>query len=142
MSWELVVARKKMLMARSKSSGDLNRANELKKEIRRIEEENGKESEPEDTDLPKEEKPSKEIRDEFYPCPCGCGQTPEGEVFMPGHDGRVCGWIRKIDTGKYKPGQFTQEIHNIHAAWVKDGSPGGNVHPRIKRVVQKMRDQK
>ncbi len=87
---------------------------------------------------PEKDRPKKP--DIFIPCPCGCGQIPEGRgIFMPGHDGRIAGWIRKVNTGKAKGEDFGPEFVEIMRAWLKAGSPGGDHHPKIKDIVLGLR---
>lgn len=75
---------------------------------------------------------------ELKPCPCGCGYTPEGRgVFVPGHDGRICGWIRKIETGKEKMSKYPHMVQAIYLRWIEVGRPGGE-HPKIKDIVKEM----
>lgn len=74
-------------------------------------------------------------------CPCGCGATAEGKgIFLPGHDGRLCGWILALDSGDDKriekkvPGDRLALATKAHQAWVKAGRPGGSSHPKVRAL--------
>jgi hypothetical protein len=137
-SSDRTLRRKEYLLARAKCSKDIVRAIELTREINKVRRDRGEEElkEPELPVSRQEEKKEKL----FYPCPCGCGAIPEIKMFAPGHDGRVCGWIRSIVKGKRKMEEFRPEIREIYRAWEDSGRPGGDIHPQIKSVIQKIRN--
>lgn len=132
------IRRKEYLLARARCNGDLNRAAEIKRELSGMRKELGQEDPPDEwkgTRKKKEKKVS-----QFIPCPCGCGGIPEGDgVFIPGHDGRVCGWIRKVERGKMKLDNLSKEVQKIYEVWVEQGRPGNQYHPRIKKIVVMIR---
>lgn len=143
MSWETVVTRKLMLRDRAKSSGDFVRAKELLVEINDLRQQHGQKPMPDDTPPPRKKKKvgnPNPIKDVFLPCPCGCGNIPEGfGIFMPGHDGRVCGWIVRVERGKAKLQDLSLEVQRIYKEWVKQGKPGEPHHPKIKKIIKGMR---
>ncbi|MGO9620467.1 MAG: hypothetical protein ACLPT6_03585 [Desulfobaccales bacterium] len=72
-------------------------------------------------------------------CPCGCGEKPKKGTFMPGHDGRVSGWIRQIERKEKKIEDFPA-IKDLYAAWMCVGKPGGN-HPRLAAILKKYKEK-
>jgi hypothetical protein len=72
-------------------------------------------------------------------CPCGCGEEPRKGTFVPGHDGRVSGWIRQIEKKEKKISDFPA-INGLYAAWVRAGKPGGN-HPRLAGIFKKSKNK-
>lgn len=69
-------------------------------------------------------------------CPCGCGEKPRKGVFVAGHDGRLSGWLRAIDRGDKKPGDFPPHVADAHRKWTKAGKPGGK-HPHVRQLFAK-----
>lgn len=70
------------------------------------------------------------------PCPCGCGESPRGGVFVPGHDGRVSGWFRQIEAKAKKVTDIPKSAQAVFAQWTKLGKPGGK-HPHVREAATK-----
>jgi hypothetical protein len=84
------------------------------------------------------ESPTKTTEAAWKPgtCPCACGEKPEEGIFMPGHDGRVSGWILQIERKGKKASDFPAHIADLYDAWVLAGKPGGN-HPQLINLVKR-----
>jgi hypothetical protein len=73
-------------------------------------------------------------------CPCGCGVTAEGRgIFLPGHDGRLVGWLLAVASGEEKrinkiPADRKALAVDAHARWVKAGRPGEQHHPKVRSL--------
>jgi hypothetical protein len=79
-------------------------------------------------------------------CPCGCGRIPEGGgVFWPGHDGRISGWIKRLEKGDLVKAEVNQVVWRIYRTWIEEGKPGGEDHPKLRDVaiyvINKMRGE-
>ncbi len=75
------------------------------------------------------------------PCPCGCGGMAPGDkgLFLPGHDGRVCGWLLAVASGNDKriakiPEDRLAFAKDTHKRWNKAGQPGGTSHPKVRAL--------
>jgi hypothetical protein len=69
-------------------------------------------------------------------CFCGCGEKPREGIFMPGHDGRISGWILQIERKGKKASDFPAHIADLYALWIKAGKPGGD-HPRLRELIKR-----
>jgi hypothetical protein len=72
-------------------------------------------------------------------CPCGCEGKPNTKkgIFVPGHDGRISGWIRQIEREEKEIADFPA-INDLYAAWLHAGKPGEN-HPRLAAICRKLK---
>jgi hypothetical protein len=70
------------------------------------------------------EKPPKTVRQ----CACGCGGQTSGH-FVPGHDSRLHGWIRKLADGRMDPKELPAKVRSaLELTPTKNGYKAGNPH--------------
>lgn len=64
-------------------------------------------------------------RSQPRPCLCGCGSTTRGGRFMPGHDARLYGFARRVESGKSKlteiPAESRKAVQDLLKTGIKHG---------------------
>jgi hypothetical protein len=69
-------------------------------------------------------------------CFCGCGTKTSGGMFAPGHDGRVAGWIKRIDAGSMKAPNVL--FQTMVALWQESGKPK---HLSVKDLIERAKSK-